>query len=174
MEKKWFDIRVVVVLGLVMTLVVLSLTFGQKTSADELPPRDSGVPTATPVPEPEPTTSASNLPEGGTIDMKVAFSSDWPWDEMFWQDLWLEVEWSDGENWFTVDGWRGNLDTIDQEDGIWTGHKTWWVANNDLGSSPFRWVVYTQEGGAAMVTSEPFSLPAQRGQSTVVAVELNP
>jgi hypothetical protein len=93
---------------------------------------------------------------------------------MFWQDLWMEVEWTDGENWFTVDGWRGNLDTIDQEDGTWTGHKTWWVAEKDLGSGPFRWVVYTQEGGEALVTSDPFQLPTERGQSTIVDVSLNP
>jgi len=173
MEKKSFDLRIAVVFGLVMTLFVLALTFSQNTSADDLPPRDAGVPTVTPVPEPEVST-ASNLPEGGNIVMKTAFSNEWPWDSMMWQDLWSEVEWSDGENWFLVDGWRGNLDSIDQEDSVWTGHKAWWVAQHDLGKGPFRWIVYTHEGGDALITSEPFDLPAERGQATMVKVELIP
>ncbi|MBE2222581.1 MAG: hypothetical protein IAF02_13625 [Anaerolineae bacterium] len=174
MEKKSFDIRIIVVLGLAMTLFMLALTFGQNTSADDLPPRDTSVPTVTPESQPEPTTDASSLPEGGTIEMKAAFSSEWPWDQMMWQDLWLEVEWTDGKEWFKVDGWKGNLDSIDQEDGVWVGYKAWWVAEHDLGSGPFRWLVYDQEGGNLLVTSEEFTLPAERGQSTVVDVALNP
>lgn len=177
MEKKSFDIRIIVVLGFVMTLFVLALTFSQNTSADDLPPRDSDVPTATPIPEPtEPlaASNASSLPEGGTIEMKAAFSSDWPWDQMMWQDVWLEVEWSDGETWFMVDGWKGNLDSIDQEDGTWVGQKAWWVVKDDLGKGPFRWLVFDQEGGNLLVISDEFSLPAERGQTTVVDVELNP
>lgn len=174
MEKKSFDIRIIVVLGLVMTLFMLALTFSQDTSADDLPPRDAGVPTATPEVKIEPTSSASSLPDGGTIEMKLSFSSDWPWDQMMWQDLWSEVEWTDGETWFKVDGWRGNLDSIDQEDGVWVGHKPWWVAKHDLGSGPFRWHVYDREGGNLLVISDEFDLPAERGQSTVVNVALNP
>ncbi len=174
MEKKSVDLRIIVVLGLVMTLFVLALTFSQNTSADDLPPRDTGVPTATPEPVVESKVIVSNLPEGGTIDMKASFSSDWPWDQMMWQDVWLEVEWTDGETWFLVDGWKGNLDSIDQEDGTWVGHKAWWVAEHDLGTGPFRWLVYDKEGGSLLVTSDEFTLPAGTGLSTVVTVELNP
>lgn len=174
MERKSFDLRIIVVLGLVMTLFVLALTFSQNTGAQDLPPRDAGVPTATPEPEVEPTSNASNLPHGGTIEMNVAFSSDWPWDEMMWQDVWLVVEWSDGTDWFTVDGWRGNLDSIDQVDGVWTGYKAWWVAQDDLGKTPFRWLVYDKEGGNLLATSDEFGLPAERGLSTLVNVEVAP
>ena len=176
MNKKEFDLRVVVVFGLVMVLFVLTLSFGQNASADDLPPRDADVPTPTPTPEPviEPTASASSLPEGGTIEMKASFSGEWPWDQMMWQDVWLEVEWTDGETWFLVDGWKGNLDSIDQEDGTWVGSKAWWVAEHDLGKGPFRWLLYDQEGGELLITSDEFSLPAERGLSTVVTVELNP
>jgi hypothetical protein len=190
MVKKLFDIRLMVVIGLVLTLFVLSLTFGQNTNANdlasysvdeptptpELPPREVGVPTETPEPEAlEPEHSAgSHLPKGGALEMEATFSKDWPWQEMLWNNVWLEVEWTDGETWFKVDGWRGNLDTIDQRDGSWVGQKTWWVAPEDLGTGPFRWVVYDYENGNMISTSEEFELPADHGQATVVEVALNP
>jgi hypothetical protein len=174
MENKSFNIRIVVVLGLVMTLFMLALTFSQNTRADDLPPRDSEVPTVTPSPEPVVPSANPSLPEGGTIEMKASFSSDWPWDQMMWQDVWLEVEWTDGETWFSVDGWKGNLDSIDQEDGVWVGQKAWWVAKDDLGTGPFRWLVFDHEGGNLLVTSDEFNLPAENGQSTMVNAALNP
>ncbi len=175
MERKSIDLRIVVAFGMVLLLFVVAMAFGQLTSAEgDLPPRDAGVPTATPVPEELVESNASFLPEGGTIEMEAAFSDNWPWDSMMWQDLWLEVEWADGDTWYKVDGWRGNFDSIDQEDDVWTGHKAWWVAQHDLGKGPFRWVVYTHEDGDVLATSENFDLPTDRGQMTMVPVELAP
>ena len=176
MEKKSFDLRILVVLGLVVTLFALSLTYAGKTKANgDLPPRDAEGPTATPIPEPEPEVIAvSSLPDGGAIEMRIAFSKDWPWDKMYWQDLWLGGEWNDGESWFKVDGWRGNLDAIAEMDGVWTAQKAWWVAAKDLGTGPFRWVVYDHEGGSEIAMSDEFKLPAERGQAAVVKVSVAP
>jgi len=176
MEKKSVYLRLLVVCGLVVTLFALSLTYAGKTQANgDLPPRDTGVPTPEPEPEPEPEViPASSLPDGGAIEMQVAFSADWPWDQMHWKDLWLEVEWTDGESWFKVDGWRGNPDAIVNLDGVWTAQKAWWVATKDLGTGPLRWVVYDHEGGSEIAMSEEFKLPAERGQAKVVQVSVAP
>ncbi|MGQ9681042.1 MAG: hypothetical protein ACUVX9_00740 [Anaerolineae bacterium] len=66
-------------------------------------------------------------------------------------DLWTVVQWQDtGGGWHDVQGWQGWLDGES---------KTWWVAPQDLGTGPFRWVVYHGRCGAVAGASGPFLLP---------------
>lgn len=59
------------------------------------------------------------------------------------------VQWQDGlGGWHDVEGWRGEV----KEDRV-----LWYVSPEDLGSGPFRWVVY--RGDETLGTSENFNLP---------------
>ncbi len=73
-------------------------------------------------------------------------------------DDWVVVEWLAGDgNWYQVDGWRGHISN---------GQLMWWVANENLGQGPFRWVVYANDSEAEQLqTSEPFSLPASQNET---------
>lgn len=73
---------------------------------------------------------------------------------------WTGVQWQDGRGqWQDVTGWQGLLEA---------GRKTWWAAAEGLGAGPFRWVIYTQRGGALWAASPAFTLPAtDRWQVTV-------
>jgi hypothetical protein len=85
------------------------------------------------------------------------------------------VQWRDPlGTWYEVEGWRGGLDgVVIDEDGIVVGEKAWWVAEPDLGTGPFRWMVYHGEGGELLAASEPFDLPESRDVSTMVEVSLD-
>jgi len=64
------------------------------------------------------------------------------------------------------DGWQGTLDA---------GHrKQWWVADKDLGTGPFRWVVYQDQAAPPLAASEPFYLPNVSGMRVKVDVTLGP
>jgi hypothetical protein len=87
--------------------------------------------------------------------------------------VWTVIQWQDAwGNWHDVEGWRGTLDGVSitesggDEDVV--GLKTWWVAESDLGKGPFRWVIYQNEGGQLIGTSEPFQLPNFNGGATTV------
>ncbi len=80
------------------------------------------------------------------------------------QNLWSVVQWqgvSDG--WHDVDGWRGTFDPNNMV--------RWWVGHENLGSGPFRWIVY--EGETAVFTSDPFQLPANVGDVTRITFDNN-
>jgi hypothetical protein len=97
----------------------------------------------------------------------------WPWAEVHWQDLWTEVQWQDDKGeWHAVDGWRGTLDRVIEKEGVIIGQKTWWVAEDALGTGPFRWQVYQDEGGRLLTTSNPFDLPGSDGSTVTLKVPL--
>jgi hypothetical protein len=54
------------------------------------------------------------------------------------------------------------------------GHKTWWVVKSDLGTGPFRWVIYRSRQGPRLATSQPFDLPDTEGRTVRVEVSLAP
>ena len=58
--------------------------------------------------------------------------------------------------WHDVTGWEGALDTYPD-----TGlrYKAWTVATDNADQGPFRWVVYTSQGGAVWGVSDSFDLP---------------
>jgi hypothetical protein len=152
--------RVVVAVGASLALALL-LSPAQPAQA-ALPPRPTvGSP-------------AGPAPAGGAIVLCARFPEAWPWDEVHWQDLWTVVQWQDPHTgiWHDVGGWQGTPDGVEVEDGTVIGQKTWWVAEEDFGSGPFRWVVYRGQGGTRLATSEPFDLPGFNREVVQVEVSL--
>lgn len=90
--------------------------------------------------------SQSEGSSGGRGSMIVLLSDSADGDD------WVVVEWLAGDgNWYQVDGWRGHINN---------GQLIWWVAQENLGQGPFRWVVYDDESEAVMLkTSDGFNLP---------------
>ena len=82
------------------------------------------------------------------------------------------VQWQDPYTgkWRDVVGWQGTFDGVEDK----VGKKTWWVADGDLGTGPFRWRVYRTKGGSLLGTSEPFDLPGAAGAAVTVEVVLAP
>jgi hypothetical protein len=142
----------------------------------------AAVPTSTRPPTPEaPATDGSggkdslSLPAGGTITLHARFSAQWPWYEWPWQDVWTRVEWQDNDGeWHAVTGWRGALDSIATDGERYVGEKSWWVYQSHLGRGPFRWAVYTHEGGDLIARSEAFQLPDEVGEDITSEVALAP
>jgi len=178
MIKKLFENRSLSILltgTAVLLLAALMLPLFAAAQAGDLPPRGGEPPTPTP-PPPGETPPATAVPDantgsgGGRLQLHVHYGTNWPWHLMAWQDLWTEVEWTDGENWFVVEGWRGQMDNIAQEDGQWVSLREWWVGGKDLNSGPFRWVIYDHEGGKELLTSDTFMLPAYSGATMSIDV----
>jgi hypothetical protein len=149
----------VVSAGLIITVLLLA-----QTALADLPPR----------PEPGPDPTGSDGSGGSQLILLVQFPTEWPWESVHWQDLQTEVQWQDPHTgaWHRVEGWQGTLDTIEiDEAGLVTGMKTWWVGASDLGTGPFRWLVYSSPGESLLATSAPFDLPDSQGASFTVVVK---
>lgn len=185
MTKK-YQFSLFFLMALFVVFAAFALAGSPAAASDsDLPPRatppSSNPPTNPPVEQPteptaEPPALTPELPavvNGGFIQLQVHFSAAWPWDQANWQGLWTTVQWSDGVNWHDVDGWRGNLDSIAKTDG-WVGQKLWWVAGDDLGKGPFRWLVFLSPDGRLLTTSEPFYLPDGAGKTTTVSAAVGP
>lgn len=96
-------------------------------------------------------------PVGGRIILTVSGTTS--------QMLWAEVQWQDPQGkWHNVDGWKGMLDATQE----------WWVGEDDLGTGPFRWLVYSGSGGTLLATSDAFDLPDKAKQPVNVEVSLGP
>ena len=98
---------------------------------------------------PMPSQAAPARFTGGFIELRAQFPQAWQWKRSHWQELWTVVQWQDDKGaWRNVEGWQGSLDeVVTDEGGTVVGHKTWWVAKDDLGRGPFRWRVYRSQGG---------------------------
>jgi hypothetical protein len=120
--------------------------------------------------------AAKGPPPRASIELHARFPQAWPWGTVHWQELWTVVQWQDAwGGWHDVEGWRGELDEVATGDeGEVVGHKTWWVAKSDLGTGPFRWLVYEGRQGRRLATSVPFDLPDTRGRTERVEVSLAP
>ena len=125
---------------------------------------------------PMPSQAAPARFTGGFIELRAQFPQAWQWKRSHWQELWTVVQWQDDKGaWRNVEGWQGSLDeVVTDEGGTVVGHKTWWVAKDDLGRGPFRWRVYRSKGGWLLATSQTFELPSQRRATTSVEVTLAP
>ena len=71
------------------------------------------------------------------------------------------VQWSDpsGSQWTDIASWSGLLTQTE-------GRMAYWVAAEDYGTGPYRWVVYDQDpsqGGKVWGVSEVFNFPRQAG-----------
>jgi hypothetical protein len=157
-------------IALITTLV---LAFGSRTllRAGELPPR--------PTPEPAPTLPTTETSKGGeslaSIALYATFPSTWPWYHLHGQQLLTVVQWQDEDGfWHDVEGWRGGFDRFDVNvDGSAVGIKTWWLAEQNFGAGPFRWIVYRDaDRTQRLVTSEVFDLPGRDGSQHVVSLDL--
>ncbi len=147
-------------LGILMVLSIVSTSLADYG----LPPRGTS-PGDTPGAAPAPV-----VPVGGRLQLHAQFSADWPWEKMKWQDVWVSVQWADDKgNWFDVTGWQGTLDSISETESGWVGVKEWWAGEEDLGTGPFRWLVYQKQGGPLLTVSDPFYLPTIPG--SVVTIE---
>jgi len=140
----------------------------------DLPPRKTAQPTPIPTPKPPAGPAAKTAPAGGAIELSLRFPQTWPWDEAHWQQAWTVVQWQDLDgDWHEVEGWRGTLDSITvDEGGAAVGRKAWWVAEDDLGTGPFRWLIYRDEGGRSLAASEPFHLPSFNKETVTVELTL--
>jgi hypothetical protein len=134
-------------------------------------------------PRPEPGTqradssevSNGNASDGAVLLLDVQFPSTWGWEKTHWQSLWTGVEWLNPSTgtWHDVEGWQGTLDGLTSgDDQTLVGQKVWWVLSSNLGTGPFRWVVYDGKGGRPLVISEAFNLPKRAGQTMTVDVSL--
>lgn len=72
---------------------------------------------------------------------------------------WTVVQWQDADGtWQNVDGWRGQAN----------GDVTWWVAEKDFGSGPFRWAIYAGQDQTKVSVSVVFNLPEAPNQLLLV------
>ena len=129
-------------------LVLLAITGFCATAPADLPPRPTPLPSqAPPI-------------QGATLDLRLTFPATWPWEDTHWQTLWTAVQWQDAQGaWHTVPGWQGQLERVWQDTGRVVGQKVWWVAPEDLGTGPFRWVIYAKRDGGQLAASDAFMLP---------------
>jgi hypothetical protein len=83
---------------------------------------------------------------------------------------WVGVQWQDEMNgWHDVAGWQGPL-TLQATTNVST--RQWAVYPKNYGRGPFRWVVYTSQGGSVWASSTRFSLPD--GDGATLAMTLAP
>jgi hypothetical protein len=148
------------------SLVVVGMPWASVPAAQaDLPPRPTVPVQATTKPSP---------PVGAWIKLQVQFPADWPWASVHWQDLWTVVQWQDAwGDWHTVEGWQGELDDVAVDAaGMVSGHKTWWVAEKDFGTGPFRWVVTQGKGGTLLGASQSFDLPSFNRETVTAQMPL--
>ena len=144
-----------VALGFVFVCSLVAASFFVLASA-------SASPTALPPrPTAEPTVAIeldSSPAYGASIQLRVASAPASAWTIVQWQDAL--------GGWHNVEGWQGTLDEGNQ--------KVWWVARGDLGTGPFRWVLYEKQGGRALAFSSPFNLPSASGLTLRVTISITP
>ncbi len=135
----------------------------------DLPPRP---PTPTPAPSaPEKSRSGARATElaGAWIELHCHVPAQGP--SPFGSELWTAVQWKDSSGgWHNVEGWQGSLDEV--ASGV--GKKVWWVAEKDLGTGPFRWLVRQTDGGEPLAVGEAFYLPRAAGETILLEVSVTP
>jgi hypothetical protein len=154
---------------LVSSILCAILAFGLLPSVAQakvsyLPPR----PTEAMPPRPAPVPPSNPLPSGGVsspegyIELRLQSAQPHQWIVVQWQDQ--------SERWHDVEGWRGAPDEVVGGE----GKKVWWVGKADLGTGPFRWVIYQSQKGKLLAQSQPFYLPHLSGETVKVEVSLTP
>lgn len=79
---------------------------------------------------------------------------------------WVGVQWRDRfGRWHAVEGWQGPMELL-VDSGV--AARQWAVYPKDYGRGPFRWVVYTAQGGRVWATSARFNLPDSSGSTLVI------
>ena len=71
---------------------------------------------------------------------------------------WIAVQWLDvNSQWRAVDGWQGTAISVDAN-GVLLAQ--WRFGHELLGAGPFRWALYTAQGGSLIGVSPSFNMPA--------------
>lgn len=101
----------------------------------------------------------AGLPPRPTLDQPAAAVPTDPGGYIvltgFAAPVYTEVEWRGlTDDWYVVEGWRTETATDQVK---------WFVRESDFRKGPFRWRVYDRNGGRLLGTSQPFMLPAFRG-----------
>ena len=99
--------------------------------------------------------SSSDDPTGAYLQIKAGPAMAGIWSMIQWQD-------AHGE-WHDLDGWQGSLEP--------DGTKTWWVAQKDFGTGPFRWLLLDSAEGEILNISDPFTLPSSFNEMGIVEME---
>jgi hypothetical protein len=136
----------------IVIIALVCLMFITAVHSQDLPPR----PTATPTPMLE------AQPVGARIQLTMSSAAP------LTAGTWTAVQWQDPHtgDWHFVDGWQGHPNNSQQV--------TWWVAPADLGSGPFRWLVFADASQTLLLhTTDSFDLPAGAGQLVAVTAVMN-
>jgi hypothetical protein len=139
----------------VLLFVIVGLFgFIPEAQAAGLPPRPLP-------PAPVPVSSSAEPVLGGWIMLQIT-------DAEMPQELWTTIEWQNEHgDWYVVDGWRGTPEA--------DGMISWYVGAELIGDEvPFRWHVFTGEGGDLIGTSDVFGMPSGPGQTVLVTFTVAP
>jgi hypothetical protein len=146
--------KLAILMSVLAAVALILLSFAQVgVNADysELPPRPTGVP---PNGEEQPADPPAVSHRGGFISLAMEASSP---------DQWVIVQWHDGKDtWYTVSGWQGNFNHEKQV--------LWWVAPEDMGKGPFRWVVLSGINGRQLAVSDSFYLPTHEMETVQIEI----
>jgi hypothetical protein len=84
------------------------------------------------------------------------------------EGAWVGVQWQDRQGaWHDVAEWQGPLEMAEGAD---MPSKVWGVYAKDFGRGPFRWVVYAEQAGQILGTSQRFFLPQGNNANHVMTV----
>ncbi|MCA9924742.1 MAG: hypothetical protein KC419_00340 [Anaerolineales bacterium] len=144
MKRKKVNHRIILAALPLILLPLLFAVFSPQATTAALPPR----PTVEP--------AKAKLP-GALIQLQIEGAA------LGSEGVWTVVQWVDTFGvWHNVDGWQGTVEL--------DGTQTWWFAEEYLGAGPFRWQVFSTEGGDLLETSDEFNLPDMSGYMLIVPV----
>lgn len=144
MKQTLFKYSRLLFIGFGLSLLLLVAASFMRPAAPTyaaLPPRPTAVPVVT--------------VNGAQIKLTVADAVGNEWTAVQWQD-------PNSGDWITVEGWQGTLET--------DGSQIWWVGSEQFGKGPFRWLLFDEEGGTLLDTSESFTLPSQNREIITVTI----
>ncbi len=157
MDKSSTKTRWTLIFGTILALTIVNILFGLAwpslltEAGPTLPPRQPP-----PRAPDEDDNDKDDRPVGAYIELQVQSTE---------ARLWTAVQWQDSVgDWHDVEGWRGILDQ--------NNNKVWWVSAAHFGKGPFRWVIYQEQYGPQLTTSESFNLPKEANQTVTIKVSL--
>ena len=136
-----------------LMLLCLGLFFDQPAPIQA---QGNPLPTATPLGTPPPTAVPSPLPVGGTLILQAYHAPANSWTVVQWQDA--------NGGWHDVTSWQSQLTD---------GYVGWWVAPEDFGTGPFRWLLLDGPDGEQLGASESFHLPGYANNVILIELELD-
>jgi hypothetical protein len=109
--------------------------------------------------------AAGGIPVTGSTERQAAAGFEFSTIRVIAPDApagaWVGVQWQDGVGgWHDVAGWLTELAAADEDE---APSQEWAVYAEDYGQGPFRWVIYSDQGGPVWATSPRFFLPNGAG-----------